>query len=61
MSESLFLTVAVFVFVMMVIGLTLTVMEFRYGQPRREDKRSALGDETHRSPHLERAAGTATR
>jgi hypothetical protein len=38
MSEPMFLYVAIFVFVMMVIGLGLTVWEFRYGQPRREDK-----------------------
>jgi len=36
MSESMFLYVAIFVFVMMSIGLGLTVLEFRYGQPRRE-------------------------
>ena len=38
MSDTLFFSVAVFVFVMMAIGLALTVAEFRYGQPRREDE-----------------------
>ena len=36
MSETLFFSVAVFVFVMMAIGLVLTVLEFSFGQPRRE-------------------------
>ena len=36
MNDTLFFGVAVFVFVMMAIGLALTVVEFRYGQPRRE-------------------------
>ena len=38
MNDTLFFGVAVFVFVMMAIGLALTVVEFRYGQPRREDE-----------------------
>ena len=36
MSEYNLLAVALFVFVMMLIGLGLTIWEFRYGQPRRE-------------------------
>lgn len=35
-SDSLLLAVAVFVFVMMMIGLLLTMREFRRGQPKRE-------------------------
>lgn len=38
MSESLYFSVAVFVFFMMAIGLALTVWEFRFGQPRQEEK-----------------------
>jgi hypothetical protein len=38
MSDSIFLSVAILVFVMMAIGLILTILEFRYGQPKREDK-----------------------
>ena len=38
MNDTLFFSVAVFVFVMMAIGLALTIVEFRYGQPRREVK-----------------------
>lgn len=36
MSEYNLLAVALFVFVMMLIGLGLTIWEFRCGQPRRE-------------------------
>jgi len=38
MSDTMLLSVAVFVFVMMVIGLGLTIVEFSRGQPRREDR-----------------------
>ena len=34
MSENTLLWLAIFVFVMLAIGLFLTVLEFRYGQPR---------------------------
>ncbi len=36
MSENMLLWVAIFVFAMLAIGLVLTILEFRYGQPRRE-------------------------
>ncbi len=36
MSGTVLLSVAVFVFAMMSIGLGLTIWEFRTGQPRRE-------------------------
>lgn len=36
MSDMTFLTVAIFVFVMMLVGLGLTVWEFSRGQPHRE-------------------------
>lgn len=32
------LYIAIFVFVTMVIGLVLTVMEFRYGSPRQQQR-----------------------
>lgn len=54
MSESTLLYVAFFVFVMMVIGLGLTVWEFRCGQPRREDmqaRQRASIPQTRRSAH----------
>ena len=41
MSESNLLAVAIFVFIMMLIGLGLTMWEFRYGQPRREDEQAS--------------------
>lgn len=40
MSESMFFAIAVFVFVLLVIGLALTVIEFRTGSPRRQQKRA---------------------
>ena len=36
MSDSALLGIAVFVFVMAMIGLGITVWEFRHGQPKRE-------------------------
>ena len=50
MSDSLVLIVGVFVFVMALVGLGLTVLEFRYGQPRREElqkRREARRRERH--------------
>ena len=49
MSESTLLYFAVFVFVMMIIGLGLTVLEFRYGQPRREDEQARQRESTAQS------------
>lgn len=40
MSESMFFAIAIFVFVLLVIGLVLTVIEFRTGSPRRQQKRA---------------------
>lgn len=40
MSESMFFAIAVFVFVLLVIGLVLTVIEFRTGSPHRQQKRA---------------------
>lgn len=51
MSESMLLTVAIFVFAMMVIGLGLTIWEFRAGQPRREDEQARAMQNT-RAPGL---------
>jgi len=36
MNESMLLWVAIFVFAMLAVGLVLTILEFRYGQPRRQ-------------------------
>ena len=47
MSASALLGVAVFVFAMMLVGLGLTINEFRNGQPRREDE---TGDEPRVGP-----------
>ena len=52
MNDTLFFAVAVFVFVMMAIGLVLTVVEFRYGQPRREVENAP---ETVNEPNSHRA------
>jgi hypothetical protein len=52
MNETLLFLVAVFVFVMMSIGLFLTVLEFRYGQPRRESNEENVANRsttTHRT------------
>lgn len=38
MSESMFFAIAVFVFVLLVTGLVLTVIEFRTGSPHRQQK-----------------------
>ena len=40
MSETLFFAVSVFVFLMMFVGLALTVWEFKYGEPRRQAAQS---------------------
>lgn len=51
MNETLFFSVAVFVFIMMAIGLGLTVWEFSFGQPRREAGRAPArvkAPESHR-------------
>jgi hypothetical protein len=38
-SDNLF-NIAMFVFVMMLIGLVLTFLEFRYGAPKRQQERA---------------------
>lgn len=45
MSESMFLAIAVFVFVLLALGLVLTVIEFRTGSPRRQQKRAERREE----------------
>jgi len=45
MSDSMFLGVAIFVFAMMTIGLGLTILEFRFGQPSRDvEKKTDHGE-----------------
>lgn len=39
-SENL-LPIAMFVFAMMFVGLVLTFLEFRYGEPRQQDEKAA--------------------
>jgi hypothetical protein len=38
-SDNLF-SIAVFVFIIMMIGLVLTFIEFRYGEPKRQQDRA---------------------
>ena len=38
MNESMFFGIAVFVFTLLVIGLALTYVEFRHGEPRQQQK-----------------------
>lgn len=40
MSESVFFGIAVFVFAVLVIGLVLTIAEFRHGEPREQAERA---------------------
>ena len=61
MSESMLLTVAVFVFGMMVIGLGLTVWEFRYGQPRREAEQARQRESTAQPVRPAAASESAVR
>lgn len=56
MSESTLLYSAIFVFVMMIIGLGFTVWEFRYGQPRREDEQARQRESTPQPRHTADAA-----
>ena len=48
MSDSTLLFMAIFVFVMAGIGLALTVLEFKHGQPKREQK-EAVDATRHRN------------
>lgn len=49
MSENMLFWVAAFVFTMLAIGLGLTILEFRYGQPRREDDEARRKESTTKS------------
>lgn len=40
MSVTMLFYIAIFVFIMMIIGLGLIVWEFRYGEPARQDRQS---------------------
>jgi len=40
MNETTFLAIAVFVFSLLVIGLILTAIEFRRGEPRQQQKQA---------------------
>ena len=61
MTDSTFLSVAILVFVMLAIGLGLTIWEFSHGQPSREASKDTADDKTNsqagpRSPATQRAA-----
>ncbi len=56
MDDSMLLMVAILVFVMLLIGLGLTILEFRYGQPRREGQQTKTKHEAVAERH-ERLAG----
>lgn len=49
MSENMLLWVAIFVFAMLAIGLVLTILEFRYGQPRREADAARAKENTEKA------------
>jgi len=49
MSESMLLWLAIFVFAMLAIGLVLTILEFRYGQPRREADAARAKENTEKT------------
>lgn len=38
MDDNLLLYIAIIVFVLMIVGLALTFLEFRYGAPHQQDK-----------------------
>ena len=40
MNEWMFFAIAVFVFSVLIIGLILTILEFRHGAPRRQQRRA---------------------
>ncbi len=44
MSDQMLLSVATVVFVMLLIGLGLTIWEFRHGQPRQDEKEARQED-----------------
>ena len=52
MIESNLLYIAILVFVLMLIGLVLTALEFRYGAPHRQEeearKKAKESDTSHR-------------
>ena len=56
MSENTLLWVAIFVFAMLAIGLALTILEFRYGQPRREAEEARRNDHAGNDGQLSRSA-----
>ena len=56
MSESMFLWVAIFVFAMLAIGLVLTILEFRYGQPHREAEETRIKERAEKAGHASTSA-----
>ena len=49
MSNALFFGIAVFVFILLSIGLGLTIKEFQQGEPRRQQKRAERRGEVPKS------------
>lgn len=47
MNDSLFLIVAILVFVLLAIGLVLTVLEFRHGEPHQQDLEAEREESRH--------------
>ena len=56
MDDSIHLVIAIVVFMLMLIGLVLTILEFRYGQPSREGQQTKTKDEALAERH-EQVAG----
>ncbi len=56
MSETMFLSVAIFVFAMMLVGLGLTVWEFMRGKPRAQDIANTAGIKRRESSTHRKAA-----
>ena len=53
MSDNMFLWVAIFVFAMLAIGLALTILEFRYGQPRRQADEARAKELSEKAGHAD--------
>lgn len=56
MSITMLFYVAIFVFVMMIVGLGLTVREFRHGEPRRQAERAESKEPAERATNVRRKA-----
>lgn len=51
MSDAMIFFIAIFVFTLLIIGLVLTVLEFRFGEPAQQDEEARQeGQESDRKP-----------